>query len=242
MIKVFGMARGGTNILCNMIYSYPGVERPKISELQAYIYRNNLASKTRIRIEKFLYMNYLHVENYDAHKRGSEKLKRIMDKLRNKNYLIKVMNGNIAYYDDINQSGDKNIVLLRDKLSVFGSMVRRGASPVEAINNINNFYKFSDYYAKRDNLLVVHFEDMVSNYDRVLGQVSEYLGYEKVDKVYLGLKATITSNRVGRERIYVDVSEVPNYIHSGINEKQINQLRSTCGNEMMNLYESLLTC
>lgn len=242
MIKVFGMARGGTNILCNMIYSYPEVERPKHVELQTYIYRNNPSSKLRIRIEKFLYADYLHNDNYDAHKTGSKKIKNVIGKLRDRNYLIKVMNGNIAYYDDINQPVDRNIILLRDKLSVFGSLVRRGAKPVAAINNINNFYKFSDYYARRDKLLVVHFEDMLSDYDRVLGQVSEYLGYRKIDKVYLGLKPTLTNRRTGRERVCVNVSDVPNYLDRGINEEQISQVRSFYDNEQLDLYTSLLAC
>src|SRR3989344_2343498 len=184
MIKVFGMARGGTNILCNMIYSYPEVARPKYSELQAYIYRNNLASRIRIRFEKLLSINYVHTDNYDVDKRGGKKLRSIVDKMRDKNYLVKVMNGNIAYYDAINAAADKNIILLRDKMSVFGSMVRRGAKPVEAINNINNFYKFAEYFSKRDNLLIIRFEEMANDYGSVLEKVSDYLGYKKVDKVY----------------------------------------------------------
>lgn len=240
MIKVFGMARGGTNFLCNMIYSFPEVVRPRYSELQRYVYKWKTFSRVRIRLEKCLSINYVDVTNYDAHPKGSRILQDKVDRLRSKNHLIKVMNGNIAYYDAINHPNDKNIILLRNKLCVLGSMVRRGAKPVEAINNINCFYKYSEHLAKRDNLLVVKFEDIANNYDHVLTRVSDYLGYEKVDKVYLGLKGTLTSNRTGRTRIYVDIAEVPQYIDSAIDEKQLSQLDSSCGRELFDFYKFLL--
>lgn len=242
MIKVFGMARGGTNILCNMIYSFPEVTRPKYSELQYYIYRRNgYVSKIRRRLEFFLQTDQLDVDNYDADEKSGKKYKKIVDKLRDKNFLFKVMNGNIAYYDALNQQGDCNIILLRDKMSVLGSMIRRGAKPVKAINNINNFYSFAEFYSTRDNLLVIKFEDMLENYNRVLGQISEYLGYQKIDKVYLGLKGTLTNNRVGKKRIYINVSEVGDYIDNTINEKQVGQLESLCGKEISTMYKTMLT-
>lgn len=64
MIKVFRMQREGTNLLCNMIYSYPIVEWPKYSEPQAYTYG---ISGRGHRLQQFsqmpLHCDYLRLDN-----------------------------------------------------------------------------------------------------------------------------------------------------------------------------------
>lgn len=150
--------------------------------------------------------------------------------------------GNIAYYDDINEIADRNIILLRNKKSVLGSMVRRGAPPVASINNINNFYKFAEYYAERDGLLVLHCEDIISNYKNALCQVAVYLGYKPVQKVYFGVKPTLSNTADGKTRSHIDVDEVQKHLDGDINEKQADKLKKYLQGKPYGLYEKLLNC
>jgi hypothetical protein len=243
MIKVFGMARGGTNILCNMIYSFPEVERPRYSELQNYIYkRNTLTARIRQRFEKLTQKDHLSLDNYDIDKKSGEKYRKIMDSLRDNNFLFKIMNGNIAYYDFLNRPGDRNIILLRNKMSVFGSMIRRGEKPVKAINNINNFYRFADFFSKRDQLPVIHFEDILKDYNKELQKITDYLKFNKIDKVYFGLKETLTQKRLGRKRVLINVIDASGYIDKTINDKQKILLESLFKKDILLLYENMMSC
>ncbi len=64
MIKVFDMHRGETNLLCNMIYSYPAVERTRRSDSQVYIYGvSGLGHRLQRPSQALLRRDYLHLNN-----------------------------------------------------------------------------------------------------------------------------------------------------------------------------------
>jgi hypothetical protein len=245
IILICGFARGGTNLLWNILQSHPDVVSPiyetgklfNYPELKAglFLYKYNIPLYKLV-VDASLYRWKLKNLNHEDNKYAYENKMYTRSLLQKSTLCLKSVNADIGYtdlllsiYPDLHFIG-----LTRNGYAVAEGHMRRGASIKEAAFIYKNLAeKFEEYRSVTSKFTIIKYEDLIADPFKTAHYIYSFVNASpsKLDKLRLKVKRVMKNENshlvpYGQEnrKYWFDEHTINNIIDPNVNEVQVNRL------------------